>query len=516
MRCLERSFVDPERRKRPVAGAVLMIALVSALLGNAHPSLAATTTPIERLEKAVSQHPEDPDLAWALARALAGSGRGADAVRQTETLVERWPEHRPNARLEIARALIDAEESETALHLLEEEIRAYPRKATARFYRAIAFRSQGLVSEANRDFAVAARLAPSLRSEAMLAQALGLFDLGEDQAAVAMLRAILEVEPTSETAIRARLLLRQQEVLRLSRPWRLDAYAGAEFDDNVTLESSESEIPGNGDDVRGVWGAAGTYRFDLGDRSNVTAGYRFDQSVHDDNDRFDLLTNTGFLSGSVRVATRVSLRADVLGWNTRRDGDDELTGGAVRPSLVVSLSERTGALRLFAQYEILEYGDLPLNSAWERDAQTFGGGVEHFLPLPWAGSFLATSASYQRTLTQAKTTGGSTSFDGDYDYDAARARMRAFFRLPLEFRSTIEGSYTNEHYHNDNLFNLISTLRTRPRDDDVGVARIELSRPIVEHVSAEVYWQGTWRESNIPAFDYSKNIAGLLIRVSTN
>ena len=128
-------------------------------------------------------------------------------------------------------------------NVLAQEAPDDPLSPMARFYRGIAFRAQGRVVESNREFAIAGRLTPALRPETLLARALGLFELGQEAAAVDLLRLVLQLDPASESAIRARLLLRQKELLGLKRAWRIDAYAGFEWDDNVILASAENEAP---------------------------------------------------------------------------------------------------------------------------------------------------------------------------------------------------------------------------------------------------------------------------------
>jgi tetratricopeptide (TPR) repeat protein len=472
---------------------------------------------IERLEDAIELHPDDPDLRYTLARKLVGEGRAAEAARHMSRFMARWPDRRPNARVEVARSMIEVGDSEVALVLLDQELGSNPHSALARFYRGIALRFEGLIVESNHEFAFAARLAPSLHAESLLAQALGLFELGKEGEAVDLLRQILEIDPTSESAIRARLMLRQREIIDLQRAWRLDAYAGFEWDDNVLLESAANESVGTDqEDFRGIWGLGATLRALTTEKASLTLGYRFDQTMHDDLGRFDLLTNSGFTSGSLRLGRNVIFRLDALAWNTRRDDHGELTAGSIRPNLILSLGPNWGALRAFAQYEIFEYADDPVIEPFERDGFSFGGGVEHFLPFLQKGSFVSTSVSYQQNLTRADTSGGSDAFDGDYDYDSARLRVRVRLMLPAEIRAGLEASYANDQYHNINFLNTLGTLRLRKREDDIARARVQFSRKIALHAEFEVYWRGTWRMSNVPFFDYDQQVVGALIRVSTD
>ena len=410
-------------RRHVVDGWVVLLAAVFLAWAPAAAGNMTAASAIQRLEDAIERHPDDPDLAYTLARKLANAGRASDAVVETRRYLARWPDRRPEARVEIARALIDGGRAEQAVALLDEEVTRRPRSATARFYRGIAHRSAGRTESAIQDFEFAGQLSAALRAESFLAQALGLFELGRDDEAVDLLRRIVELDPTSESAIRARLMLRQREMMVLERWWRLDAHAGFEWDDNVLLESATNESSGSDNaDFRGVLGAGATARVLTTDEVGITLGYRLDSTLHHDLDEFDLLTNSAFVSGSLQMTDATVVRVDLLGWNSHQDGDNELTAGLVRPNLIVSLGPKWGALRGFAQFEIFEYDELPLIDAWERDGLSFGGGLEHFLPLPIERSFLSTSLSYQQNLTQARTGGGTSGFDGDNDHHSAKVR----------------------------------------------------------------------------------------------
>jgi tetratricopeptide (TPR) repeat protein len=472
---------------------------------------------IEKLREAVDRYPEDPDLAWALTRELAGSEHTDQALEHAEDFLDRWPERRPDARVQIARWMLDVGDAEKAAMLLDEELKLKPKSAVARFYRGMAFRAKGRIVESNREFAISARLAPELRAESLLAQALGLFDLGKDDEAVDLLREILKVDPTSESAIRARLMLRQREVLSMQRIWRLDAYAGFEWDSNVLLESAANEAIGTDrEDFRGIWGLGATIRALTTESASLALGYRFDQSMHDELGTFDLITNSGFASGSLELTRSLIARLDALAWNTRQSGHNELTAGSIRPNLILSLGPDWGAIRFFAQYEILEYDDQTLISPWERDGYSVGGGLEHFLPLPIRSSFLSTSASFQRNSTQADTSGLDDGFDGDFDYDSWKVRARATLMLPGRIRSGLEVAYSRDDYLNDNFLNALGTFEIKKREDDIVSSRIEFSRTLVKHTELQVYWRGTWRMSNVSFYDYDQQVVGALIRVTTD
>ncbi len=523
-------------RRFPAIAAALFTQLLGLVLGLATLAIADDANPpasptsrsnaasdgsspvLARLEAAVRAHPGDPDLAWAYARELAEAGQAERATAHARSYLSRWPSHRPTARVEIARALLEAEAPEAASVFLDEAVATEPTSGLARFYRALRLRQTGQLAAADREFRVAARLEPALRAETLLVRALGLFELDRETEAVGLLSEILRLDPTSDTATRARLLLRQSESTAPADRFRANAYMGFEWDDNVTLESAENEVPAsNREDFRGIWGIGLAGRAIEHDRAGLTLGYRFDQSEYDDLDGFSLLTNTVFASGSWRLGARLSLRLDAVAYHALQDLDDELTGGTIRPSAIVSLGPSWGAIRLLPEFQIAEFHDRPTVAIWERDSYSYGLGLEYFLPLRADRSSLTVSGAWQRSETQAEPSGFSDAFDGDFDHDSLRARAVASLVLPFDLRSRIEASYEHDRYHNDNFSHFVDTLGgLRKREDDIVSGRISLSAPIVRHVRFEVYWRGTRRISNVDLFDYDKQIAGAVLRVSTN
>lgn len=474
---------------------------------------------LQTIQAARAEHPDDPDLAWAEARTWASVGDPERALREGRAYFSRWPGHRPNGRVELARLLLDAKSPEFAMPLLDEAIAVSPRAGIARFYRALAFRATGALESADREFRLAGRLSPSLRAESLLLRALGLFERGRSEEAVELLLELLRTDPTGDPAIRARLLLRRQEWRPSASVHRLSAHVGFEWDDNVTLESAENEVPASDrEDFRGVWGLSASSRVLDGERLSLTLGYRYDQTEYDDLDAFRLLSNTVYGSLGWRATDALAFRLDVVGFDTLQDLEQALGGALVRPSVLRSLGPTWGVVRLFSEFEIAEYDDRPALEAFEQDAWSFGVGVEHVLPLRDGRSWIAVSGSWARTLTDAEPSGMGDGFDGDFDYDRLRARAIARIALPFrDMRLEIDGAYTHDRYHNDNLAHAITTVGgIRERQDDVASGRIGLSLPVLPHTRVEAYWRGQRRISNVDVFDYDKQVTGLLVHVSTD
>lgn len=431
-------FVAPTARRIESARFVLVLFLILVLPAVIPRTTAAretsaseasapegdtTARALARIEAAVAAHPDDPALAFALARQLGRAGQAGRAADETRRLLARWPEHRPRARLEIARVLLDHGGAAAARRLLDEEIRHVPDSGTAHFYRGMAMRAIGEPEGADRALQAAARLEPGLRSETLLVRALALFDLGREGEAVSLLQELLRIDPTSETAVRARLLLRDREMAQGHQRLRANALAGFEWDDNVTLEGSESEtLASDREDVRGVFGAGLSGQPWLGERGGLLVGLRYDQTHHHDLNDFDMLQYALFVSLSLQpseaLGKRLALRFDASGYDTLQDLDRALTGASLRQNLLYSFGPRAGVLRAFSVFELAEFHGSPLFDAWERDSLSGGLGLEHILPLPPRGASFALSGSWLRSVTEARPDGTSDGFDGDFDHEA--------------------------------------------------------------------------------------------------
>jgi tetratricopeptide (TPR) repeat protein len=496
---------------------VMAVAMLVAFAATQHASRAESVEAgLARFRSAANAHPEDPDLAFAYARKLAAAGENEAAVQQLDRFVDRWPERRPTARVEIAGHLIESGSNEAALELLDVALVEAPSSGMAFFYRGIALRNARRLQEADRDFQFAIEFEPGLRPEAMLARALGFFEMGREDEAVDLLRGVLEIDPTGDSAMRARLLLRQRELLDFRDRFRIEAYAGFEWDDNVTLENAEEEVlPSGRKDFRGIWGLGGSWRAWVGEEGSLTLGYRYDQTEYNDLSDYDLISNTVFAATTWRPNRRLALRLDNIVYNILQDREVEVTGGLVRPNLIVSLGSEAGAITTFASFEIAEYEDTPTAPAWERDAITFGGGVEYFLPFFMEGSWLTVSASWARSLTEAKPSGSSDGFDGDYDYDSIRLRAFTRLELPFEVRAQLESSYSDDDYLNDNFDNAASVGGSRRRHDQVVNGRFSLSRSVFDHVRLEAYVRVSRRYSNLNAYGYDRQVVGALVRFAS-
>jgi tetratricopeptide (TPR) repeat protein len=500
-----------------LAAAALCVAL----------AFGAGATADVRLERALAESPDDPDLAWARVRDLAAGEASEETVASLESFLARWPHRRPEANLLLGRQLSALGRDEEAIPKLERATADLPRSGAARFHLALALRAVGRLEEADRQLAFAARLAPELAAEASLLRALGRLDSDDPDGAQDLLQQVIELDPEGEAARGARLMLSQ---LGTPRPnmlgLRFDGYAGMQYDDNVRLESGA--VPGSvvDGDFAGTWGSTLSWDIPLAglggegsfERFSLATGLRYDSRDFIDVDDFDTQEVSGFASARWKANDRVSLGLDSAHGRAFLAEEAYSSLTHVRPNLTWAAGERGGVLRLWGRYQWVRYENPPLFSSLERDGEGYGVGIEHFFALPglpraWAGWLF----DWRRSLTDAEP--DLLGFEGDYDHDRYRGGLRGHVGLPWSFSLDGAATLAQERYLNDNLVDFLSRLlsgeagRPRRREDLVVDTRLALTYELSRRIDIELQWSFLERLSNADLYDYDRNSLGLAVRL---
>jgi hypothetical protein len=249
-------------------------------------------------------------------------------------------------------------------------------------------------------------------------------------------------------------------------------------------------------------------------------GYRFDTTKQADLSVYDYWVNSVFASPWLRFG-RATVRVDGLWFDMRRDGDAYLQLGTLRPNLYWDFGERFGVTRVFFEAEWHDYLDQDLvgfQKALDRDAVVLGAGLEHFRELPGLdGSLGRVGARYSNTDTDADGLAGDPfALDGDYDNDTAELWARVELPLFFDFELDVLGGVAFEEYENNSLIALATEGKFfHKRSDTVGSLALALSRPLHRRVELELSWRGIWRDSNVEAFDYDRQIYGVNLRVAS-
>jgi tetratricopeptide (TPR) repeat protein len=506
-------------RRAGAFGLLLAVALGLPARAEA-PEPAGSGAALARLEAAAERHPDDPDLAWALALRLLEADRPQEAAERLRAFEARWPGLRPSATLELGRALYAAGSDAEALIALERALARDPADAAAHLYRGLVLRRLGRAQEAETALAEAARLAPELAAETLLLRALSRLETGDEAAAEGFLRDSIELDPQGESAQRARLILGDDASLWPS--WiSLQLHGGMEHDSNVTLDSG-TDLPGlvsSRRDDRRVWGTGLLLRPLQGERFGLTLGAFYDQSEHDELDSYDTRRELGFVSARWRTSPRTLLRLDSLVSRTRLDDRRYERDRLVRPNLLIALGERVGVLRLYSEWEQVSYHEEPLFDSLERDGTALGGGVEHTVPIPgWEQAWGALDLRFRRLETDARR--DLLGFESPYDHDAWTASLRVHLPLWWGFSAESHLSLGHERYAHRNLYDFLTddgvgNPDPRERRDTLLEGGLALVRPITRFARAELVWRGFSRVSNVDVYDYDRRVLGFYLRLQT-
>jgi tetratricopeptide (TPR) repeat protein len=502
---------------RPSRGFALLLALFAAATASA---AAAPSGASARLEAAVEEHPDDPDLSWALVRQRAAAGALSDAAARLAAHLERWPDRPGKGWLTLGIWRYELGDDAAAVAALTRALAREPASGASHLYLGLARQRQGHLDAAARHFHFAASLENELRGWAVLLEAsarlAGADDAGAQQALVQM----LDRDPHSEEARYARLLL-EGRAERSAARLRLDAYGGIAFDSNVSLESDADAVGvrSNRSDALVAWGSRVAWRAVRAEGHGLELIARYSQNAHFDLEDFDTEYYGGALAARFRLRERLSLRLDGGFGYTRLDEAPYLMRGRLRPNLRVNLGERWGVLRLFASGEHLDYREEPLFSSLERSGWAYGGGLEHHAPfLRWPDAWLSLGADFTRRDTKASR--DLLGFKGAYDHDRWRGTLRARLPLPWRIDADAAASLAGEFYDNRNVIDALSdggvgAASPNRRRDVVWRTYLILTRPVLRSTDLELVWHFTDRISNVDLYRYDRTGVGLYLRVHT-
>ena len=481
---------------------------------------------LERLAEAAAAHPDDPDLALAWGNALAQAGRNseaADVLRQAEA---RWPGRRPELRLRIVQLLYTAGRDEEALAAVDALLAAEPASGPAHLYRGLLLRRMDpapeVQAQAEQEFQRAAELAPALRPETLLLRALARLERGDDGDAESLLSEVIAIDPTGETARRARLLLPQRSRVVDGPLISLGAYGGYQYDSNVTLESGLDlgGLSTDQSDTGGVFGGSIVLRPIRGERAGLVLGYRYDSTLYQNITAYDFQSHLGFASIYLRANERVTLRLDGVLLRGLLDDQRYVHSTAVRPNVFVNFGETWGVSRFFGEFELQEFMEDAFLPSLDRSGKLYGGGIDHTFAMPFAPWLLTTLHGRFFSVD----TRGSTDFlrfDAAYDYN--RTEFGFDLRFPLFWNITADMGLGLgwEFYPNENVIdfltdNGVGNVNPRRRRDFVVDGGVSLVRPIFRGMSIELAWRATNRASNVDLYAYPRHVVGMYVRFQTD
>jgi tetratricopeptide (TPR) repeat protein len=492
---------------------VFALALAVALAGTGR------ATPIDdalaRLRDAVTKHPDDPEVSWALASALEAAGRPGEAVAAMRSHLARWPDRPANGWTALGRCAFRAGRIDEAIDALQRAAARDERDAEAQLYLGLALREHGEKERAEAHFEAAAR-DPELAPEALLLSGMSRIERGETGDGRARLKRVVALAPRSDSARDARSLL--EDTAPIALPFSIESYAGVEYDSNATL-GGEGDFPGASsatDDAAFEFGTDFAWRPPLGGESRpLELGLHYRRLDYAEQSQYSEQQIRGSLSGQTTVQPRLALRFDASGSYELLDNAPYAVSGELRPSLLYALGPRAGVLRVYGVGARDDYDEEPFFDSLERSDWIFGGGAEHLFRVGQErDAWLAWGGRYLRRDTDAGR--DALGFRPAYDADMWQGSLRTAVSLPFQIRARAEFFFDAELYDHRNLIDALTEgpESTARRRDFVWSTGLSLRRALYRGVELELHAEYTDRDSNVDLYSYQRALTGLRLRAA--
>lgn len=278
----------------------------------------------------------------------------------------------------------------------------------------------------------------------------------------------------------------------------LDIAAAVQYDSNVVLEPDNA--PAGAKDKKDDWRAVAMfdagYRFLRTGATTADAGYLLYQNVHKELEDFNVQQHNGKLAANHAFSGTLSLGMEYRFSYSTVSADHYSTVHRVAPVLTAAFtpSSRT---ELHYAYESRRYINSPVFPAnAERNGSNNTAGVTHIVRLPQDREF-AVGYEYDKDSAEVKYW-SATGHRGILKY-----RTMAFGA----YRVSADASYCGRKY------DAVQPGYAAIRKDGVQEYSLSVSRNVSDSMSVVLSDTHTIHDSNLPAYEYSRNIAGLFLVV---
>jgi hypothetical protein len=281
----------------------------------------------------------------------------------------------------------------------------------------------------------------------------------------------------------------------LERRWQAELLAGMEYDSNPTILG---DVVSPESDWRGVLSPSASYRFVETDEASLTAGYGGYLSFHIDQNEVNLQTHSPWISGGYNLGpVRLGLRYDYA--FTFIDTTDPFRHlHRVVPSLSVDQGD-WGATHFIYQFHYQDFledlipGTEPI---FDRDGTRNMVGVSQFFYLPEPFTYVRLGAFGDFTRTDGT----------EWSYDGWEASAGAGYDFPYDVSFTWLYRFFWRNYRNPSAFDLGDE-----REDRRHILSLDLAKALTEHWVVSLGGAITWSNSNIPVYDYRRQIGGAYV-----
>ncbi len=404
-----------------------------------------------------------------------------------------------------------------ALVSLEQAQKLDPKNPLVYIYQGVVLHELKSFDQSAALFSRAMALSPDLTPTARYYTGISYYERGmTDQGQKELEAAIASGEPESELARIAREVLQQRTTLpKGPRPWDLNLSVSGQYDTNVVLLPIGTQPAGGStsisqkDDFRTTFYTRGEYRpiQSAGWTAGVT--YGFYQSLHQTLTAFDIQDHapSAFMQHQIgRVTARLQYAFDYV----RVGQDPFLLSHAVQP--IITFAETNSLFtQLQFRYQDKDFQDDRFAGNSFRDGKNWLAGVTQY-------AYFANGGGHVRlgyTFDTDNTGGGNPSVatpgvqtNADWDYKAHRFSVGLGVPDFWTLKSNFAFDYYHMNYDNPNSF---SAGGTTVRRDNIMFFTATIARPLTDWLSIAAEYNYTRDASNIPVFNYARNIFSLTL-----
>lgn len=309
---------------------------------------------------------------------------------------------------------------------------------------------------------------------------------------------VVSLAPDTGYSKKAKQYLSSLQKRETVRPLALNISVGAQYDNNVVLDSGAAPLP-EGISRKSDWSAViylkGKYNFVNTGTVDASAGYSFYQNLHVHLSDFNVMDNLFDLTATFRISSLLSLKTAYAFDYLLVGGDPYNYAHVVSPSLIISEGKGFSTI-LEYRYKNMHYINSSLfDTNSDRTGFNNMAGITQNIPL---GSYVNFRVSYAYDKETPK--------KEFWEYTGNKGMAGLQFNLPVGLYLNLSGEYYNKNYKEHN-----PAVSSRTRKDEVLTASISATKTLSRVFSFTLGQLYVRNKSNIEVFDYERAVTSFFI-----
>ena len=446
---------------------------------------------LQELQRAVQENPGESQSHYYLGLTYGKLKQHKRAVSSLEKAISLNPKL-TTAYLSLGINQYKLKSYNAALKSFNRAIKANPNDGAAYFFKGLAYQGKEEYQKAIPAFRKSKSLSADYSQLSLFNIGLANFKLKNDNRAGKYFQQTINADPKADISDSARKF---QKIIayrnKKEKPWRVEASAGFEYNDNVI--SAEQDLVSGGDDIAAIIEFEGGLKIlDFGN-IEVEASYDFFQRLYQED-----LTAFDFQSHSPAI----SVSGDFDNFTAELDYRYTWTSlGEVDFMQINTLTPSVGIAWTPTLYTYLSYMymDKEFQEAVNagRNADNNSIGFSQFIFFMKSKAYLM--GGYRWTSEDAS--------DDMFDYDGHAFSLGA--KLPGPFKTTLRLNYKYTARDYTKVTTSIGVLR----EDDKQTFKAEISRDFIKHLRLKAKYEYIDNDSNLPSVVYTENILYLGLSV---